>query len=105
MSITSTFAAGEIYSKTGAIDKVGRIYGSGIGTAKVTASRCFAYEGQNINGKQNTDRLDAYAADVCRYHGPVLMQRLAGAGELDLEADSGCLAVIHRNQYMVFCHI
>lgn len=61
MSITSTFAAGEIYSKTGAIDKVGRIYGSGIGTAKVTASRCFAYEGQNINGKQNTDRLDAYA--------------------------------------------
>lgn len=61
MSITSTFAAGEIYSKTGALDKVGRIYGSGIGTAKVTASRCFAYEGQNINGKQNTDRLDAYA--------------------------------------------
>lgn len=61
LSITSTFAAGEIYSKTGALDKVGRIYGSGVGTAKVTASRCFAYEGQNINGKLNTDRLDAYA--------------------------------------------
>ena len=58
--MTSTFAAGEVYSKTGAVDKVGRIYGSGIGSAKVTPGRCFAYEGQLVNGQLQKEKLDAY---------------------------------------------
>ena len=60
MNLTSSFAAGEVYSKTGSFDKVGRIYGSGIGTAKVTTSRSFAYESQMINGQTSEEKLDAY---------------------------------------------
>lgn len=60
MNLTSSFAAGEVYSKTGSFDKVGRIYGSGIGTAKVSTSRSFAYEGQMMNGQTSEEKLDAY---------------------------------------------
>ena len=42
------------------VDKVGRIYGSGIGSAKVTPGRCFAYEGQLVNGQLQKEKLDAY---------------------------------------------
>ena len=68
--MTSTFAAGEVYSKTGTVDKVGRIYGSGIGSAKVTPGRCFAYEGQLVNGQLQKEKLDAY--------GPVSYTHLSG---------------------------
>lgn len=71
INMTSTFAAGEVYSKTGAVDKVGRIYGSGIGSAKVTPSRCFAYEGQLVNGQLQKEKLDAY--------GLMTAERLSGS--------------------------
>ena len=61
MNLTSAFAVGEVYSKTGALDKVGRLYGSGIGTAKISTSRSFAYEGQMMNGQTSKDKVDAFA--------------------------------------------
>ena len=71
MNLVSSFAAGEVYSKTGSMDKVGRIYGSGVGTAKVSTSRCFAYEGQMINGELKEEKLDAY--------GLLMAQNLSGS--------------------------
>lgn len=61
LSFKSAFAAGEVYSQTGSLDNVGRLYGNELGNAVVTASRIYAYEGQLMNGQSVTDRLDALA--------------------------------------------
>lgn len=61
LSLKSAFAAGEVYSQTGSLDNVGRLYGNELGSAVVTASRVYAYEGQLMNGQSVTDRLDALA--------------------------------------------
>lgn len=60
LTVGSVFAAGEVYSKTGSTEKVGRIYGNEIGNVKVTTNRAFAYEGQMINGQSVDDKRDAY---------------------------------------------
>lgn len=60
LTIGSAFAAGEVYSKTGSMEKVGRIYGNEIGNVKITTNRVFAYEGQMLNGQSTDDKLDAY---------------------------------------------
>lgn len=58
--INGAFAAGEVYSKTGSLNRVGRIFGSEIGNVTVTSSRTFAYEGQMLNGQSSEEKLDAY---------------------------------------------
>lgn len=59
ITVSSAFAAGEIYSKTASLNNVGRIYGSGAGTSVVTVNRCYAYEGQAVNGQITKDAMDA----------------------------------------------